>query len=110
MHADISSFLIALIHLAQSLGCCLEPEALKSFQVGLPRFLDFSSQMESLPYARTLTGRVSGSLLHGAQQAANTLIFQNLTIRAGFLGDDLINGMHAQHFDRRFVVCENGRR
>ena len=83
---------------------------MKSFQVGVPRFLDFSSQMESLPYAWTLTGRVSGSLLHGAQQAANTLIFQNLTIRAGFLGDDLINGMHAQHFDRRFVVCENGRR
>ena len=38
---------------------CLEPEALKGFQVGLPRFLDSSSQIGSLPHARTFADRVS---------------------------------------------------
>ena len=77
--------------------------------MGVPRFLDFSSQVESLPYARTFAVRVS-NLLHGAQQTAEAFVFENLPIWAGLIGDDLINGMHAQHFDRRFVVCENGRR
>ena len=91
------------------IGCCLGPEALKGFQVGLPRFLDFSSQIESLPYARTFAVRVS-NLLHGAQQTAEAFVFENLPIWAGLIGDDLIDGMHAEYFDRRLVVGENSRR
>ena len=94
---------------ATGLGCCLGPEAMTGFQVGLPRFLDFSSQIESLPYARTFAVRVS-NLLHGAQQTAEAFVFENLPIWAGLIGDDLIDGMHAEYFDRRLVVGENSRR